>query len=66
MDTTEQALRLMKAAPDLLEVLRDARELLEDYSDVDDGNDGEPVANRAMQMCQSISDAIFKATGSEE
>jgi hypothetical protein len=64
--TTEQQLRLMKHAPDLLEVLRDALELLEDYSDVDDGSDGEPVANRAMQMCTSISDVIFKATGERQ
>jgi len=56
--------RLIAAAPELLDRLRDALEFIEDQEDVNDGPDGQPVANRAMQLAESIRTTLSKATGS--
>ncbi len=58
-------LRLVpKAAlvPDLLDVLHRCAELLDDYSDVVDGDDG-PLPNRAMSLLRDVEAAIAKAEG---
>lgn len=60
LDTEIVNSRLIAAAPDMLEVLRECAEVLDNYSDVDDGDDGRPVANRAMQMLRAIEDVIGK------
>lgn len=57
--------RLIAAAPDLLAVLHECAELLDDYSDVNDGDDGQPVANKAMAMLQVVEAAIAKAEGQQ-
>ncbi len=55
--------RLIAAAPDLLEQLEAALEFITEYEDVNDGEDGEPEANKAMSLCGEIRAALFKATG---
>lgn len=44
--------------PELLDLLSDVAELLEDHSDVVDGDYGEPRPNRAMRMRQRVDEAI--------
>lgn len=39
-------------------VLREAIEVLDNYSDVNDGEDGSPVPNRAMAMMQVLDAAL--------
>lgn len=56
--------RLMAAAPDLLAALQECAELLDDYSDVNDGGDG-PVPNRAMSLLQTAEAVIAKAEGTK-
>ena len=46
--------RLVTAAPELLAALTDARNLLDDYADVVDGVDGQPIPNRAMRLQREI------------
>ena len=46
---------------ELIAVLEEALEVLDDYSDVVDGEDGQPRANKAMAMFQTIKFAIAKA-----
>ncbi len=62
-DANRQWLRLTpKAAlvPELLDVLHRCAELLDDYSDVVDGDDG-PLPNRAMSLLGDVEAAIAKA-----
>jgi hypothetical protein len=56
------ARRLEQSVDILLGALREALEYCEDCSDVRDGPDG-PMPNRAMLLVDTISEAIFKATG---
>ncbi len=53
--------RLVAAAPDMLDALHVAAEALDNYSDVNDGDDGRPVANRAMSALRVVEAAIAKA-----
>ncbi len=46
--------------PELLDVLHRCAELLDDYSDVVDGDDG-PLPNRAMSLLTDVEAAIAKA-----
>jgi hypothetical protein len=55
--------RLIAAAPDLLEMLQRCAELLDDYSDIRDGDDGTPRPNRAMSLLQDVEAVIAKAEG---
>jgi hypothetical protein len=50
------------AVHDMLDALYEALEYAQDCSDVRDGPDG-PMPNRAMLLVDTISEAIFKATG---
>jgi hypothetical protein len=59
----EHDARLIAAAPELLEALKDALETLDNYSDVVDGTDGQPAPNRAMSAILRIESAIAKAEG---
>lgn len=52
---------LMNSAPDMLECLRECYALLDDYSDVLDGDDGQPRPNKAMSMMTEIERVIRKA-----
>jgi hypothetical protein len=62
-DQAEANARLIAAAPDLLEALQRCAELLDDYSDVNDGDDGQPRPNRAMSLLQDVEAVIAKAEG---
>lgn len=44
---------------DALDALRRVSEFLDDYSDVNDGDDGQPIANRAMLLKSDV-DAIVE------
>lgn len=57
--------RLIASAPELLETLHRCAELLDDYSDVLDGDDGQPRPNRAMSLLQDVERVIEKAKGSK-
>lgn len=57
--------RLIAAAPELLEALQRCAELLDDYSDVNDGEDGQPVPNRAMSLLHDVEAALSKAEGTK-
>jgi hypothetical protein len=52
---------LISAAPDMLDVLQRCAEVLDDYSDVLDGDDGHPRPNRAMSLLQDVEAVIAKA-----
>jgi hypothetical protein len=47
----------------LLSALYEAADALDNYSDVNDGDDGQPVANRAMSALRDVEAAIAKAEG---
>jgi hypothetical protein len=68
--STEQALRLMNAAPELLEALQKVYHYLDQRQDVSDGSDGEQWPNEAMSLLTDIGPlmqaAIFKATGEQQ
>ncbi len=53
---------LIAAAPDMLDMLKRCAELLDDYSDVNDGEDG-PRPNRAMSLLTDVEAIIAKAEG---
>jgi len=55
---------LISASGDLLAACAEALEFAEDQSDVMDGPDGKPQANRAMRLAETLRAAIAKATGS--
>jgi hypothetical protein len=55
--------RLIMAAPDLLAVLHEVREVLDQYSDVRDGEDGFPRPNAAMAMLTRVEAAIARVEG---
>jgi len=46
--------------PAALDVLYRCAELLDDYQDVNDGDDGQPVPNRAMSLLQDVEPLIAK------
>ncbi len=46
---------------ELISALIDARDALEDYSDVRDGDDGRQEANRAMSAVQAIDGVLERA-----
>lgn len=51
---------------ELVAALEEVREYLDDRADVNDGPDGKPVANSAMQLLQVVDAALTKAaTGGE-
>lgn len=54
---------LIAAAPDMLDALHECADLLDNYSDVIDGDDGQPRPNRAMSMLTEIERIIRKAEG---
>lgn len=45
---------------EILELLHDISDCLDDYSDVNDGDDGQPVANRAMRLQQRVDELIAR------
>lgn len=55
--------RLIAAAPDMLDALRDALRFVADQEDVSDGADGQQVPNRAMSLAQTLRAVIEKAGG---
>jgi len=54
------ALRVKSERDDFLDALHEVRELIEGYVDVNDGDYGEPEANKAMRAVQLIDDVIAK------
>ena len=55
---------MMSPLSDLIEVLREIRELIDDYVDIKDGEGG-PMPNNAMRATQLISEALRRVTGSD-
>jgi len=53
--------RLIAASPDMVDVLLSCAGLLNDYSDVNDGPDGEPRPNKAMSLLQDVEAVLRKA-----
>lgn len=51
---------LMATAPDMLDALYECVEVLDNYSDVNDGDYGQPVPNRAMSLLQRIEPLIAR------
>lgn len=45
---------------EVLALLYDVSDCLDDYSDVHDGDDGQPVANRAMRLQQPVDELIAR------
>ncbi len=58
--------RLIAAAPDLLQALKDILHTLEQEQDVYDGADGTPRANEAMRYLAEHGDAIRAAIAKAE
>lgn len=54
--------RVLSAVPEMIDVLAECLAVLDDYSDVNDGEDGQPRPNRAMSLMQEI-EAVFKKAG---
>jgi hypothetical protein len=48
---------------ELLALLDDVREFLDNYIDVDDGEDGQPRPNRAMSLDMEIDRVLAQARG---
>ena len=55
---TAAALRVKKERDEFLEALCEVRDLIEGYVDVNDGDYGVPVANKAMRATQRIDEAL--------
>ncbi len=53
--------RLIAAAPTMLDALREVVDVLDDYADVNDGDDGLPRPNKAMSALTLVNEAIAKA-----
>jgi hypothetical protein len=45
---------------ELVSMLEDVNEFLEPYLDVDDGDDGQPVANKPMRLQMDIQELLKK------
>lgn len=56
---TEVNAKLIAAAPELLEALQDVLETLDQYSDVEDGDYGQPKANEAMRATSTIKQLLI-------
>ncbi len=46
---------------ELIDVLEDVNEFLDGYVDVNDGEDGQPVANKAMVLQSLVQDVLKRA-----
>lgn len=64
-EQTEANAHVIAAAPRMLDALRVAADALDNYSDVNDGDDGQPVANRAMSALRDVEAAIALAEGAQ-
>jgi len=53
--------RIVASAHDLVDALQQCAEFLDNYSDVNDGDDGQPVPNRAMSLLQYVDAVLAKA-----
>lgn len=60
--TTEQQLRLMKAAPSMYALLQSAHDFIDAQSDVNRDGDG---PNEAMSLAASIREELDKIEGSK-
>lgn len=63
--TPEAADRLLFNALPMYELLNDLRDLLDDYSDVVDGDDGQPRPNRAMSALAEVDRLLAKIDGGQ-
>jgi hypothetical protein len=59
--STESRLKLMKAAPDLRDLLFDVLEEIEGAIDVVDGGDDGPLPNWAMSLTERIKETLREA-----
>ncbi len=60
-DINERAIVYVRRIIELEAILEDVNEFLDGYVDVDDGDDGQPVANKAMRLQQEIQQVLAKA-----
>jgi hypothetical protein len=51
---------LRELLPQVIEVLTECAEFLDDQADVDDGDYGTQVPNKAMRLAQFIADVLAK------
>ncbi len=65
MSTTEvndrDLLQLLRQRDELVATLEDVNEFLDGYVDVNDGEDGQPVANKAMSLQIEVQAVLAKA-----
>jgi hypothetical protein len=54
---------LIAAASVMYEALLEARDFIDGHIDVVDGNDGQPLPNRAMRLASEIDAALALAKG---
>jgi hypothetical protein len=59
----QQNAQLIAAAPELLDALYECAEYLDNLSDVEDGDYGQPMPNKAMSLLTVVERAIAKAEG---
>lgn len=62
-DVWARAARMIASTPALLEVLESAREFVDNYSDVNDGDYGVAEPNKAMRLLSEIDAALSRAKG---
>jgi hypothetical protein len=62
-DEQDANMRLIAAAPELYDVLLECADVLDNYSDVTDGEDGQPRANAAMAMLSRVNNVLAKVEG---